>query len=495
MGKPTGFLEYKRENPTKKDPFERTKNWKEFQILMPESALKQQGARCMDCGVPFCQTGTTMSGSGEIGCPVYNLIPEWNDLVYRGKWREALDRLHKTNNFPEFTGRVCPAPCEGSCTLAINDDSVTIKSIEYHIIERGFQEGWILPEVPKKRTGKKVAIVGSGPAGLAAAAQLNKAGHLVTVFEREDRIGGLLTYGIPDVKLANHIVERRVKLLEEEGIIFQTNANIGQNIPVSVLEKEFDAVILCTGATKPRDVEVEGRQLKGIHFAMDFLTENTKSLLNSELKDGQFIDANGKNVIVIGGGDTGTDCITTSVRHGAKSITQFDINRLKSESRPSNNPWPMYPIVHQAEDGHKESNAVYGEDPRAYQVMTTKFVGDEHGQVKELHTIGVETEINEKGQKIRRPIPGTEKIWPAELILLAVGFTGPEEKLIQQMSLKTDARSNVEAAYGKYQTSAEGVFAAGDNRRGQSLVVWAIHEGREAARECDRYLMGSSNLP
>ncbi|KGA99080.1 glutamate synthase subunit beta [Alkalihalobacillus alcalophilus ATCC 27647 = CGMCC 1.3604] len=495
MGKPTGFLEYKRENPTKRDPFERTKNWQEFQIIMPEASLRKQGSRCMDCGVPFCQTGTTMAGSGEIGCPVYNLIPEWNDLVYRGKWREALDRLHKTNNFPEFTGRVCPAPCEGSCTLAISDDAVSIKSIEYHIVERGFQEGWITPQPPKTRTGKKVAVVGSGPAGLAAAAQLNKAGHLVTVFEREDRIGGLLTYGIPDVKLANHIVERRVKLLEEEGILFKANMEVGKDITTAELDKEFDAVILCTGATKPRDVEVEGRELNGIHFAMDFLTANTKSLLNSNFQDQDYIDAKDKHVIVIGGGDTGTDCITTSVRHGAKSITQFDINKTKLEERPANNPWPMFPIVHTVDDGHKEAKAVYGNDPRAYQLMTTKFVGDENGNLKELHTISVETKIDENGQKTRHPIAGSEKVWPADLVLLAVGFTGPEEKIIQQLKLETDKRSNIKAEYGQYVTSVEGVYAAGDNRRGQSLVVWAIHEGREAARECDRYLMGASNLP
>ncbi|MCK0472053.1 glutamate synthase subunit beta [Halalkalibacter sp. APA_J-10(15)] len=495
MGKPTGFLEYKRENPTKKDPFERTKSWKEFQILMPEPALRQQGARCMDCGVPFCQTGTTMDGSGEIGCPVYNLIPEWNDLVYRGKWKEALDRLHKTNNFPEFTGRVCPAPCEGSCTVAISDDPVTIKSIEYHIVERGFQEGWIKPQPPSNRTGKKVAVVGSGPAGLAAAQQLNRAGHLVTVFEREDRIGGLLTYGIPDVKLANDIVERRISILNAEGISFKTNTEIGKDISAKELHDQFDSVILCTGATKPRDVEVEGRSLKGIHFAMDFLTENTRSLLNSEHKDGNYISAKDKHVIVIGGGDTGVDCITTSVRHGAASITQFDINSEKTNERSEGNPWPLFPIVHTVEDGQKEAIAVYGKDPRSYQVSTTKFVGNENGQVTELHTICVDTTIDASGRKVRTPIPGTEKVWKADLILLAVGFTGPEERIIEELSLQTTGRSTIDAEYGEYSTNVPGVFAAGDNRRGQSLVVWAIHEGREAARECDRYLMGSSNLP
>ncbi|WP_088102140.1 glutamate synthase subunit beta [Halalkalibacter urbisdiaboli] len=495
MGKATGFMEYKREAPSKRDPFERTKNWQEFQILMPEAALRQQGARCMDCGIPFCQTGTTIPGAGDVGCPVYNLIPEWNDLVYRGKWKEALERLHKTNNFPEFTGRVCPAPCEGSCTVALNDDAVTIKSMEYHIVERGFQEGWIKPNPPQKRTGKKVAVVGSGPAGLAAAAQLNKAGHTVTVFERDDRVGGLLSYGIPEVKLANHVVERRINILKEEGIQFVTNTEIGKDYPTSKLKSEFDAVILATGATKPRDVQIEGRELKGIHFAMDFLKANTKSLLDSEHADGKYINAEGKHVIVIGGGDTGADCITTSVRHGAKSITQFDINRQKSEERQDNNPWPLYPIVHTVEEAHQEAKAVYGSDPRAYQVSTTKFVGDENGNVKELHTIAVETTIKEDGTKVRTPIPGTEKVWPADLVFLAVGFTGPEERIIEELSLETDKRSNIKAEYGEYATNVEGVFAAGDNRRGQSLVVWAIHEGREAARECDRFLMGASNLP
>ncbi|MED4123929.1 glutamate synthase subunit beta [Halalkalibacterium halodurans] len=495
MGKPTGFMEYKRETPPKKDPFERSKNWQEFTLLMPESALRQQGARCMDCGVPFCQTGTSMDGSGEIGCPVYNLIPEWNDLVYRGHWKEALERLHKTNNFPEFTGRVCPAPCEGSCTVAISDDAVAIKSMEFHIVERGFQEGWIVPNPPRSRTGKKVAVVGSGPAGLAAAAQLNKAGHWVTVFEREDRIGGLLTYGIPDVKLPYHVVERRINLLKEEGIEFRTNVEIGKDVSAKQLKNDFDAVVLCTGATKPRDVNVKGRELKGIHFAMDFLTANTKSLLNSNHQDGNYISAKGKHVVVIGGGDTGADCITTSVRHGAKSITQFDINREKSNERPDNNPWPLFPIVHTVEDGHKEAAAVYGKDPRAYQVMTTKFVGDAEGHVKEIHTISVETTVHPDGSKTRVEIPGTEKVWPADLVFLAVGFTGPEEQLVRELELETDTRSNIKAEYGKYETSLEGVFAAGDNRRGQSLVVWAIHEGREAARECDKYLMGASNLP
>ena len=495
MGKSTGFMEYKRETPQKKSPLERITNWQEFQLTMPENVLREQGARCMDCGVPFCQAGTTMAGSGEIGCPLYNLIPEWNDLVYRGKWRQALERLHKTNNFPEFTGRVCPAPCEGSCTVAISDEAVSIKSIEMSIVERGFKEGWIVPVPPKTRTGKKVAIVGSGPAGLAAAAQLNKAGHTVTVFEREDRLGGLLTYGIPDVKLPYHYIERRVKILEEEGVQFRTNTEIGKDLPVAKLKSDFDSVILCTGATRPRDVAVEGRELKGIHFAMDFLTANTKSLLNSNLEDGNYISAVGKNVIVIGGGDTGADCITTSLRHGCKSLTQFDINIEKETKRSSDNPWPLYPVVHTLEDAHKEAVAAFGDDPRSYQIQTTKFVGDDNGNVKELHTINVETSFDENGNKVRIEIPGTEKVWPADLVLLAIGFTGPEQQILNELEVHTDSRSNVKAEYGKYHTNVDGVFAAGDNRRGQSLVVWAIHEGREAARECDKFLVGSTILP
>ncbi|SDH05522.1 glutamate synthase (NADH) small subunit [Alteribacillus persepolensis] len=493
MGKPTGFMEYTREAPPKKSPLERVKNWQEFQIIMPEEKVQAQGARCMDCAVPFCQTGTTMEGSEEIGCPVYNLIPEWNDLVYRGKWKQALERLHKTNNFPEFTGRVCPAPCEGSCTVALNDDPVTIKSIEYHIVEKGFKEGWIQPSPPKKRTGKKVAVIGSGPAGLAAAAQLNKAGHTVTVFEKDDRIGGLLTYGIPDVKLSYHVIERRLHLLEEEGVTFVTNTEIGSDYPSDKLNKEFDAVILCTGSQVHRDVPAEGRGLDGIHYAMDFLRANTKSLLDSQHEDGDYISAKGKDVIVIGGGDTGVDCITTSLRHECNSLIQFDIHPEKGTERGEDNPWPLYPQVYTQEEGHKEAQAVFGDDPRAYKVMTKKFVGDENGNVKELHTVEVDT-VYENGKKVRKEIPGTEKVWKADLVFLAIGFTGPEQELLEQMKIETDGRSNVAAEYGKYRTNQEGVFAAGDNRRGQSLVVWAIHEGREAARECDKYLMGSTHL-
>lgn len=494
MGKPTGFMEYKREVPKKKDPMARVKNWQEFQIVVPEQQLQRQGARCMDCGIPFCQAGTSMAGSGEIGCPVYNLIPEWNDLVYRGKWKEALDRLHKTNNFPEFTGRVCPAPCEGSCTVAISDEPVTIKSIEFSIVEKGFKEGWIQPNPPKQRTGKHVAVIGSGPAGLASAAQLNKAGHTVTVFEREDRPGGLLTYGIPDVKLAYEVVNRRIALLKEEGVLFRTNVAVGEDVTAEELDEQFDAIILATGATKPREVDQEGRDLSGIHYAMDFLTANTKSLLNSKHQDGEYISAKDKDVIVIGGGDTGADCITTSIRHGARSVTQFDINEQKQAIRQINNPWPLYPNVYAEEDAHKEAKAVYGTDPRSYKLQTSKFVGNESGQLVGLETIQVNTAWKD-GKKVRTPIEESVKRWKADLVLLAVGFSGTEGKLLDQMQVKQTAQQTVEAEYGHYQTNKPHIFAAGDNRRGQSLVVWAIHEGREAARECDRYLMGTSQLP
>lgn len=494
MGKPTGFMDYERHSRSERDPAKRTDDWDIYTIPLEEAELKRQGARCMDCGIPTCHTGTMINGMTS-GCPVHHLIPEWNDLVFQGQWEEALKREHKMNNFPEFTGLACPAPCEGACVLGINEPPVAIRSIELEIINKGFKEGWVQPEPPKTRTDKKVAVVGSGPAGLACAAQLNKAGHHVTVFERHDRVGGLLTYGIPEMKLPYSVVERRVKILEEEGITFITNTEVGKDYPISSLQSEFDAVVLCGGATKARDVDVEGRELKGIHYAMDFLHANTKSLLDSNLEDGQYISAKDKDVVVIGGGDTGVDCLATSLRHKCKSLTQFDIYEKRGEVRALDNPWPQWPVIHRVEYGQKEAAAVFGEDPRAYAVMTKKFVGDENGHVKEIHTINVETITDENGQRIRKEIPGTEKVWPAQLVLLAIGFSGPEQDFLQKMNVEIDGYSNVKAEYGKYKTNIEGVFAAGDMRRGQSLIVWAINEGREAARECDRYLMGETNLP
>ncbi|TXK76347.1 glutamate synthase subunit beta [Paenibacillus sp. N3.4] len=494
MGKPTGFIEYSREVASEAPPLVRIGHWKEFATPLTEDKLQTQGSRCMDCGIPFCHTGALISGMAA-GCPVNNLIPEWNDLVYRGQWREALDRLHKTNNFPEFTGRVCPAPCEGSCTVGLKDTPVTIKSIEKAIIDKGFSEGWILPEPPEVRTGKKVAVVGSGPSGLAAAAQLNKAGHWVTVFERADRVGGLLMYGIPNMKLDKKYVQRRVDLLEAEGITFVTGAHVGVNYPVEKLQEEFDAIVLCGGATKGRDLPIEGRELGGVHLAMEFLSKNTKSLLDSEHADGQYISAEGKDVIVIGGGDTGTDCVGTSLRHKCKSVTQFEIMPKSPETRPANNPWPEWPKVLKVDYGQQEAAAVQGEDPRQYLINTKKFVGDENGNLKELHTVLIEWQKNERGQFVPVEVAGSEKVYPAQLVLIAMGFTGPENTVLDQLGVAKDERSNAKAAYGKFATSVEGIFAAGDMRRGQSLVVWAINEGRAAAREVDCFLMGSSNLP
>lgn len=494
MGKPTGFIEFLREVASEVEPIDRIRNWDEFHLPMPEEKLRTQGARCMDCGVPFCHTGTVISGMAS-GCPINNLIPEWNDLVYRGLWREALDRLHKTNNFPEFTGRVCPAPCEGACVLGIHNPPVTIKNIEYSIAEKGWDEGWIVADPPTKRTGKKVAIVGSGPAGLSAAAQLNKAGHLVTVFERADRPGGLLMYGIPNMKLdKEQVVLRRLKVLEDEGVKFVCNTEVGKDITSEQLLKEFDSVILCTGATKPRDLPIEGRELKGIYFAMDFLTANTKAVLDKN-QNGGFISAEGKDVVIIGGGDTGTDCVGTSIRHGCNSLVQVEILPQPPSERAADNPWPEWPKVYKMDYGQEEAAAKFGDDPRVYTTTATKFEGDENGNVKAVHTVQVQWEKNEKGQFIPKHIPGTEKVIPAQLVLLAMGFLGPEQPLLDALGLERDARSNVKADYGKYNTSIPGVFAAGDCRRGQSLVVWAFNEGRGAARECDLYLMGSTDLP
>jgi glutamate synthase (NADPH/NADH) small chain len=493
MGKPTGFLEYPRELPQSRSPAHRIADWQEFHEHADETMLRKQGARCMDCGVPFCHTGTLLDGMAS-GCPINNLIPEWNDLVYRGLWREALERLHKTNNFPEFTGRVCPAPCEGSCVLGINEPAVTIKSIECAIVDKGFEEGWVLPEPPARRTGRKVAVVGSGPAGLAAAAQLNKAGHFVTVFERADRIGGLLMYGIPNMKLDKRTVERRVKLMEAEGVTFVTNCEVGKQFPAERLRIDFNAVVLCGGATKARDLPVEGRQLHGIYMAMEFLHGNTKSLLDSELNDGNYISAKDKDVIVIGGGDTGTDCVGTTMRHRCRSLLQFEILPQPPLDRAPDNPWPQWPKIYRLDYGQEEAMARFGRDPREYCMTTKRFVGDDRGRVKELHTMRVEW-VKDNGKFGVREIPGTEQVYPAQIVLLAMGFLGPESQLLDQLGVEKDPRSNAKAEHGRFATNLPGVFTAGDMRRGQSLVVWAINEGRGAARECDRWLMGSTQLP
>ncbi|HVT10303.1 MAG TPA: glutamate synthase subunit beta [Polyangia bacterium] len=493
MGKLTGFMEYPRTEPPGREPHARVRDWLEFHEHLPESTLKEQGARCMDCGVPFCHTGTLLAG-GASGCPINNLIPEWNDLVYRGQWREALARLHKTNNFPEFTGRVCPAPCEGSCVLGISEPAVTIKSIEAAIIDKAFEEGWVVPEPPVKRTGKTVAVVGSGPAGLACAAQLNKAGHTVTVFERDDRIGGLLMYGIPPMKLEKHVVDRRVNLLAEEGVKFVTGAWIGKTYPTEKLRSGFDAIVLCGGATAARDLQVEGRNLQGVHFAMEFLLKSCKSLLDSNFADGQYISAKGKNVVVIGGGDTGTDCVGTSLRHGCKSLVQFEILPRPPTTRAVDNPWPQWPRIYKMDYGQEEAAALFGADPRTYVTVTKRLIG-EAGRVKELQTVEVEWVKNGDGRMTMKEKPGSEKIWPADLVLLAMGFVGPEkEGLLSDLGVKLDGRGNVAVDADKA-TSVPGVFAAGDMSRGQSLIVWAIQEGRAAARGVDKFLMGETLLP
>ena len=494
MGKPTGFMEYPREPKHERPPLERIKDWSEAHPSYGEETLRKQGARCMDCGVAFCHTGKLIAGMAS-GCPVNNLIPEWNDLVYRGQWEEAYIRLAKTNNFPEFTGRVCPAPCEGSCTLGINEPPVTIKLIECEIVDRAFAAGLVRPQQPPARTGKRVAVIGSGPAGLACAQQLNRAGHLVTVFERADRVGGLLMYGIPNMKLDKSLVERRAKQLADEGIRFVTETEIGRHIPADRVAKEYDSIVLCGGATQARDLPVEGRNLKGIHLAMEFLAANTKSLLDSKHADGKYISAKGKNVVVIGGGDTGTDCVGTSIRHGAKRVVQLEILARPPDERAADNPWPQWPKTLKTDYGQEEAKALWGKDPRDFQILTTRFVDDGAGNVKALEVVQVEWTKGPDGRFGPKEVPGTERTIPADLVFLALGFVGPEKPMLQQLGVKLDDRGNVWTDENKM-TSVPGVFAAGDMSRGQSLVVWAIREGRHAAQSVDRYLVyGDTVLP
>jgi len=554
MGKATGFLDYSRVTPSECEALERIEHWNEFSEKMDEGSLRRQAARCMDCGTPYCHAGRILSGMAA-GCPLNNLIPEWNDLVFRGDWRNALDRLHKRNNFPEFTGRVCPAPCEGSCTGGLIGTPVTIKSLEKAIVDRGFEEGWIVPEPPRLRTAKKVAVIGSGPAGLACAAQLNKAGHTVTVYERADRIGGLLTYGIPNMKLEKKTVQRRVDLLEAEGIVFVTNTEIGRDLPVWQVRAHHDAIVLASGATTARELTVEGRELGGIHQAMAYLTTSTKQVLGgSGLKHAaeKEISAAGRDVVVIGGGDTGTDCVATALRQGCRSIVQLEIMPEPPSARPADNPWPEYPRVKKTDYGQREAEALQGRDPRRYATSAKRFLSETGESVCGVQTVRIEWRSAPDGRPMPYEVPGSEEVFPAQLVLLALGFTGPEQLLLQQLELESDERSNVRtgghgrewasrgeaaarrareaASLGEhrgsaatrgavchpfsvpsspaglggpgssdpaaflYATSAEGVFAAGDMRRGQSLVAWAIREGREAAREVDRYLTGATGL-
>ncbi|QCE41236.1 glutamate synthase subunit beta [Psychroserpens sp. NJDZ02] len=478
MGKITGFLEFKRENESYIAPEKRIENYKEFTVPLPEDHLKDQGARCMDCGIPFCHSG----------CPLGNLIPDFNDKVYKGKWKEAAEILHKTNNFPEFTGRLCPAPCEEACVLGINEDPVTIENIEKNIVETAFQEGWITAQPPKVRTEKTVAVIGSGPAGLAAAQQLNRAGHTVTVFERDEKVGGLLRYGIPDFKMEKTVIDRRVAVLEEEGIIFKTNAHVGKNIDANQLKDDFDAVVLCGGATVRRSIPIPGSDLKGVTQAMDFLK------LNNQYVDGlvdfkDVISAKGKDIIVIGGGDTGSDCIGTSNRHGATSVTNFEILSKPSEGRPANQPWPYWPMKLKTTSSHQEGVE------RFFSISTKAFIGDKKGNLTGLKTVEVEWLFTPGERPQLKEVPNTEKEWKCDIALLALGFTGAEKTLADQFGLKMDFRTNIEATTKDYKTNIPGVFAAGDMRRGQSLIVWAISEGRQAAHHIDTYLMGESCLP
>jgi len=476
MGQVDGFMKYNRENPKSRNPKERIKDYKEVYTPLEKEKVKTNAARCMDCGVPFCHSG----------CPLGNNIPDFNDAVYEGRWEEAIQILSSTNNFPEFTGRICPAPCEASCVLSINNDPVTIEYIEKTITETAFEKGFIKATPPSARTGKRVAVVGSGPAGLAAAAQLNKAGHWVTVFERSDRIGGLLRYGIPDFKLEKSVVDRRIRLMEQEGIIFRTNAHVGVNISAQHLQKEFDAVVMCGGASAPRDLPIPGRNLKGVHFAMDFLPQQNKRVAGDRIFSGEIL-AGGKNVIVIGGGDTGSDCVGTSNRQGAKTVTQIELLTKPPLTRSEDNPWPLWPMVLMSSSSHDEGVN------REWSILTKEFLGDNNGRLTGLKIVDIKWGKNAQGKMGFEEIPGTERILPCDLALLAIGFTGAEKSgMVEELKLELDQRTNISSTH--YMTSQEGVFAAGDIRRGQSLVVWAISEGRECARAVDIWLMGDSNL-
>lgn len=492
MGKPTGFMEYDRKGNPAESPLERIRHWNEFHPMLSVEERKKQGGRCMECGVPFCQSGVQLAGMFT-GCPLHNLVPEWNDLVYTGNMGHALSRLRKTNNFPEFTGRVCPALCEAACTCGLNGDPVTVKENELAIVEAGYASGDISPQPPAVRTGKKVAVVGSGPAGLAAADQLNRRGHLVTVFERADRVGGLLMYGIPNMKLQKEVIGRRVDLMTAEGVEFRTSCDVGRDVTAGELLEEYDAVVLCCGAKKARDLSVAGRDVKGIHFAVDFLTSTTKSLLDTGLEKGTYIDAAGKDVIIVGGGDTGNDCVGTSIRHGCKSVIQIEMMPKSPDTRAESNPWPQWPKVCKTDYGQEEAIAVFGHDPRRYQMTIKECRADAEGNLQSVIAVHLEPKM-ENGRMSMVEVPGSEEELPCQLLLIAAGFLGPEDYVPEAFGVDRDGRSNVLTSAGSYATGVEKVFAAGDMRRGQSLVVWGIAEGRGAAREVDQYLMGYTNL-
>ena len=492
MGKPTGFLEYERRGNPAESPLERIRHWNEFHPMLPEEERRRQGARCMECGVPFCQSGVQLAGMFT-GCPLHNLVPEWNDLVYHGNVDHALKRLHKTNNFPEFTGRVCPALCEAACTCGLNGDPVTIKENELAIVEEGYASGAIRPRPPKVRTGKKIAVVGSGPAGLAAADQLNRRGHLVTVFERADRVGGLLMYGIPNMKLQKEFVQRRVDLMAAEGVTFRTGCDVGRDVSAQALLEEYDAVILACGAKKARDLSVTGRDGKGIYFAVDFLTSTTRALLDTGLEKGSYLDAAGKDVIIVGGGDTGNDCVGTAIRHGCRSVVQIEMMPKAPDQRAENNPWPQWPRVCKTDYGQEEAIAVFGQDPRRYQMTLKECRADGEGNLQSVIAVHLEPKVVD-GRMAMVEVPGSEEELPCQLLLIAAGFLGPEDYVPEAFGLDRDGRSNVATAPGGYATGVEKVFAAGDMRRGQSLVVWGIAEGRGVAKEVDEYLMEYTNL-